>query len=246
MKIHLYTFAWNEETILPHFLRHYTQFCNRIVIHDNESTDRTVEIAKSFPNTEVRTYKTGEKHAEHDAMVPIRNEVWKESAGFADFVILVDCDEFLHHHDLIGFFRRMKMQGVSLIRAYGWEMVAEETPDPDDGRSLFEVAPMGVQSHIYSKPCILDPNAVEHVEFVHGAHDVTAKGRIVYKGSGSLKLLHYKRLGWDYFWKRTIQLRQRSAMSDVQQGHFAHYRWPYEEHRRLFITMLENAVDVTA
>lgn len=31
MKIERYTFAWNEELILPHFLRYSTQFCDKII-----------------------------------------------------------------------------------------------------------------------------------------------------------------------------------------------------------------------
>ena len=45
MKIACYTITYNEELMLPHFIKHYKQFCDKIVVYDNMSTDRTKEIA---------------------------------------------------------------------------------------------------------------------------------------------------------------------------------------------------------
>lgn len=244
MRVHLYTFTWNEEYILPYFLAHYSPWVERIVIHDNESTDRTVEIASAHPKVEVRTYRTSGRHSEHLDMVPIRNECWKESRGLADFVAIVDADEFLFHHDMAGFLAKARERRVTLVRSCGWEMVSEERPE-DYSRPLTELVRTGVQSHIYSKPCLLDPDAIESVAFAHGAHGCEARGDVNYLGSGSLKMLHYKRLGWEAYWARTVQLRNRSHVADVGQGHFSHYRWSFEEHRKVFVDMLRHSVDVT-
>ena len=58
MKIRVYTVAWNEEKILPHFLRHYARFADRIVVYDNGSNDRTRDIIFAHPQAEFRTYDT--------------------------------------------------------------------------------------------------------------------------------------------------------------------------------------------
>ena len=62
MQITIYTVAYNEELMLPFFIKHYrTLFpeCH-IVVYDNQSTDRTVEIAKES-NCEVIQYDTDNK-----------------------------------------------------------------------------------------------------------------------------------------------------------------------------------------
>ena len=59
--VHVYALCWNEEKILPYFLRHYGRIASKIVIYDNESSDRSVEIIRSYPNTEVIPYSTDEK-----------------------------------------------------------------------------------------------------------------------------------------------------------------------------------------
>ena len=35
MRIHVYTVSWNEEKIMPHFLRFYGAVADRIVVYDN-------------------------------------------------------------------------------------------------------------------------------------------------------------------------------------------------------------------
>jgi glycosyltransferase involved in cell wall biosynthesis len=47
MNIHVYTVAYNEELLMPFFLRHYKRFANHITVFDNESTDKTAELAKA-------------------------------------------------------------------------------------------------------------------------------------------------------------------------------------------------------
>ena len=48
MKIHAYFLCYNEEAILPHLLGHYSEFCDKITILNNMSTDKSVEIAKNW------------------------------------------------------------------------------------------------------------------------------------------------------------------------------------------------------
>ena len=39
---------WNEEFMLPHFLKHYSKYADRIFIINDHSTDKTVEIARQL------------------------------------------------------------------------------------------------------------------------------------------------------------------------------------------------------
>lgn len=44
MKIWLYMIAWNEEMIIHYTTKHYREFCDRLVLYDNCSSDRTVDV----------------------------------------------------------------------------------------------------------------------------------------------------------------------------------------------------------
>jgi len=44
MTIDVFTTCYNEEIILPYFIRHYKQFARNITIYDNMSTDNSINI----------------------------------------------------------------------------------------------------------------------------------------------------------------------------------------------------------
>ena len=53
MKLSVYTVCYNEQQLLPFFLRHYTQWASRIVIWDNCSTDASLAVAQAFPHPNI-------------------------------------------------------------------------------------------------------------------------------------------------------------------------------------------------
>jgi len=59
MKICVITLCYNEEVILPFFIRHYEQVADRIICYDGGSTDRTREIIAACPIAELRELNTG-------------------------------------------------------------------------------------------------------------------------------------------------------------------------------------------
>lgn len=57
MSIHLYAACWNEERIIPFFLQHYEPLVDRIIIYDDHSTDRSVELLRASPKVEIRPFQ---------------------------------------------------------------------------------------------------------------------------------------------------------------------------------------------
>ena len=56
MIIHLYTISWNEARLLGYFFRHYDRWVDRYFVHDDGSTDGTLEILRSHPKVVVRAF----------------------------------------------------------------------------------------------------------------------------------------------------------------------------------------------
>lgn len=77
--ITVYTIAYNEERMLPFFIKWYRdRFPDcRIVLYDNQSTDNTVKICEDN-NIEVITYFTNGEMRD-SALRDIKNNCWKES-----------------------------------------------------------------------------------------------------------------------------------------------------------------------
>lgn len=242
MKVRIYTMVWNEARLLPFFLDHY-KWVDRIVAFDNRSTDDTRAILKAAPNVEVRDLDTQGLQSE-EAHLYIRNEAWKEARGKADWILIADADEFLFHHDLPGCVGRLYAEGVTVARCYGWQMVAETFPDPKAGPLVRQVR-CGVQNSSYSKPVLFRPDQVVESRFGGGAHHSAPTGNVAYRGMGSLALLHYKFLGWDYYWSRVREVRRRSDPAEVAVGWHSHLLGDLDAHWGQYRYLLDNQVDVT-
>ena len=96
MKVHLYTLAWNEADILPFFFRHYDSWVNRYVIFDDGSTDETLAMLAAHPRVEVRQFERTTADSFVKSHQTLQNQVWKESRGRADWVVITATDEHLH------------------------------------------------------------------------------------------------------------------------------------------------------
>lgn len=212
LKIHLYTVCWNEEQLLPYFLRHYERFVDRIIVYDNNSTDQSVEICQRHPKVELRNYKTNSLFDDL-ALLNIKNNCWKESCGKADWVIVCDVDEFIFHSDIIGLLQRAKEKEESLIVPIGYQMVAKNFVFGSG--QIYDEIYYGVYTYLYSKPAILDPNFIAETHYHLGAHFAfpIGKGKTGYYKD--LILLHYKFLGLEYIKERYRRVRPR--VSDTTQ-----------------------------
>jgi len=93
MNIDVYSICYNEETILPYFIRYCKTFARNISVYDNMSTDNSYSIMKEA-GINVITFDTNGIYSE-STQVNIRNTCWKNSD--ADWVMICDTDEFLYH-----------------------------------------------------------------------------------------------------------------------------------------------------
>jgi len=86
--------VYNEEDLLPHFLDFYCRQVDTVLLLDNESTDRTAELARGRANVVVSTFNTENTfndRMQHEELVKRRGEC----VGVYDYVLIVDCDEFV-------------------------------------------------------------------------------------------------------------------------------------------------------
>jgi hypothetical protein len=75
--------------MLPYFLNHYSKMVDKIVVYDNQSTDNSVEILKSFKGCEIeiRDYNTNNEIQDGTLMM-VKNNCWKNDNS--DYIIVLD------------------------------------------------------------------------------------------------------------------------------------------------------------
>lgn len=253
MKVWAYTTIWNEEKMLPFYLKHYSQFCDKIVFFDNESSDNSHEIINSYPNTEIRTFKTGGTLNDY-VHLDLKSAAIEEAKGKCDYVIVSDCDEFIYHRNLLEFLKD-HLNKTSVFFPGGFQMVSGYFPEYT--HQIYESIRSGVPDPWYSKPILINPNMVDNFRWVEGCHEIDNRMSIVsgdiyhpipkdirpigeYKGNSwgafqmlfdmpeifnetPLKLLHYKHLGLNYVSDRYNQYIDRVSESNKSEELGTHY-----------------------
>ena len=234
--IHYYCVCWNEEVMLPYIFNDHSDFVTHFFICDNGSTDNSLKIIEKQPNASVIHYDSNNEF-NVQTNTHIKNQVWKRSRGKADYVIVVDADEFLYHPDLQNFLKTTKH---SIFKAKGFDMITETMPETN---SLVENVKTGEFLWSESKVIMFDPNKIVNVNFVEGCHYCFPFGIVSYS-KWEVKLLHYKYLTFDYLMSRVNSFRQKYSQELRKKGFGAHYYDKDERHRNRFQHLVENAKEV--
>lgn len=171
MKIWSYVIVWNEELMLPYYLRHYSKFCDKIIVYDNMSSDGTRGIIEDFRqivDIEVIPFETSGKFNDY-THIELKRKSIQHAKGSADFIILGDCDEFVYHKDIRSFLK--ENSDCSVFYPAGFQMVSNDFPYNLSG-DLCEYIQWGEPNPWYVKPMILNLGIVNDLEWVEGAHEI--------------------------------------------------------------------------
>lgn len=213
MKIEAFLLCWNEIDIMPFVVKHYQNFCDRIVIYDNHSTDGSAELARSL-GCEVIPF--GTKFFDDSENMKVKNNCWKGSD--ADWVIVADFDEILFDKYKVMDFAIEHFTGRNIIKTIGWQIMSNEIPKED----LLEIT-NGYRFDNYSKNIIFNPKAIQEINYNPGAHRCDPVGDVVWS-EDSLYVLHYKHIGGvERTIKRYKEYQKRMSPYNRKHGHGRHY-----------------------
>jgi len=168
-------------------------------IFDDRSTDRSRALIEAHPHAEcitgVPVYSDADHKVSDDILLALKNAAYKSSRGKADWVMVVDIDEFVYHPDLTELLSQYGAQGITLPEIQGFEMVSECPPFTDG--QIYQEIRRGFRNPWYSKCAVFDP-ALE-INYLPGSHACVPTGLVRRSEGIELKLLHYRFLGEDYF-----------------------------------------------
>src|SRR5688500_3820311 len=190
MKIEAFLLCWNEIDIMPFVIRHYQEFCDKITIYDNHSTDGSAELALSM-DCEVIPF--GTKFFDDSENMKVKNECWKGSK--ADWVIVADMDEVLFSGDTKYFneletLDLIKSKGITIVNTIGWQVMSDQMPND----ALLEIR-NGYNFSNYAKSIVFNPKEITEINYGPGAHKCDPKGNVVTSLKDSMYVLHYKHIG---------------------------------------------------
>jgi len=215
--VHAYFICHNEEYILPHLLRYYSEFCEKIYIIDNMSDDRSVEIINSFDNTEIIPYNSKGKFDDNKHM-RLKNNVWRVSEGIADYVIIGDSDEFLYHEDMDKFLKESFDNGITFFKPHGSHMIADEDLVLKADDNLLDIVKEGVPVSVLDKPMMFNCNKIKEINYSLGGHMANPQGEVKIYNGEDLKMLHYKFIGLENHLRRCQSRGSRLSDWNLKHG----------------------------
>ena len=241
LQIHLYALCLNEDRMLPFFFRHYEGIVDRFFIFDTGSNDGSLDILRNHPKVELRSIKLIGESFIIDAL-HCYNSYWKNSRNKADWVIVCNIDEHMHHENLRTYLEECSDKGITLIQPEGFEMVSKEFPKVD--QPLCQQVRRGVREILYDKPQLFQPDVIKEINFTPGRHHANPEGDIRIPLKREVKLLHYKYLGDEYLIKRFSELRKGLREYDIAQKWGVQYTWNEQQKIQHLRKLLEISVDV--
>lgn len=167
--ITIYTITYNEEVMLPYFIKWYRdRFPNcKIVVYDNESTDGTKNICLNTPNLQYIPYHTGNKLSD-STYLKIKNNAWKHAE--TDWVIVCDVDEFLDMDE-----QKLKLsQPCTLFKSKGFNMCNVENL-----KDITEIK-HGVRATQYDKTILFNRKHITEINYSAGCHHCEPTRFVIY------------------------------------------------------------------
>ena len=210
--ITIYTLCYNEELMLPYFIAHYRAMfpgC-RIVVYDNESTDKTAAIALAN-NCEVVSYSTKNKLSD-STYLEIKNNCWKNAK--TDWVLVADCDELCCITE--NMLRSEAGFGATVILFNGYNMV-----NMQDDMNIIGIS-HGVRAPSYDKKYCFNKKHIPEIKYDMGCHTAQPIG-VVNVSAGSYVCMHYKYINPDYMIKRHALFASRLSDENRLKGYGGHY-----------------------
>jgi glycosyltransferase involved in cell wall biosynthesis len=238
-RIHVHATCWNEERMLPYFLRHYEPIAERIFIYDDGSTDASLDILKQCPKVTIESIQC-EGDCYVQALRRLYNQCWQRSRGAADWVIVCNVDEHFHHPSgLVNYLAACQQAGFTIIPSRGYEMVSLMFPPAHV--QLSKTLRRGVNSPAHWKTEVFAPDAIEASDFGVGRHTINPVGRVLRPEVVELRLLHYKHLGFGYLRSRYAQLNSRRRNEDLTEGYGYQYDFKVLKLLNHFVSLLWRA-----
>ena len=252
--IFVYALCFNESHFVKNFLAAYKD-ADKIIVLNNMSTDNSVDLLKEDSRVEIRDWDSGGEIRD-DLYLELKNNVWKEARGKADWVIVVDFDEIFTRAQKTdqGVFFDLDLtiphdEGFNIIQPFGYNMVSLDAPLYADGHP-HEYSRKGAYHVPSEKMCCFRPDQISEINFIEGAHwanPVDMDGGVekikVYKNP-IFKLMHYKFWNIDYYMERMKVYQQRMSEQNKKHGWGYHYMLPLEDHDHTFRNGEKIAVDL--
>jgi glycosyltransferase involved in cell wall biosynthesis len=205
--VNIYIMCFNEELLLPFTIAHYKRLFGEkntiITICDNESTDSSVEIAKSL-GCNIHSFSSNGR-MDNDSMMQVRNNIWKNALD--GWVILVDTDELLYITREQLYLEETKR--TTILDLQGIQVLGASNKTDLSDIDLTELC-NGYEDNMFNKRICFRRNCIVNMNYEPGCHLEYPCGYINYSKT-KYNLYHFHYLGVEFTFERYRERAKRSS-----------------------------------
>lgn len=202
MRVDVYTVCRNEIKIAHFMVDYWKSLADdvNVFVFDEMSDDGTREFLSQFGF--VKIFDTPSEGLNDELHVKIKNNMWKESRGKADLVMVCDFDETISSYDTETLRKSLDVMvcgGYSILAPLSFNLVADSFPEYDGSVFMHKIVRYGVNDmEWYSKAILFDPDKIDEIDYCLGAHCCNPVGDVSWYTPDNLFFIHAKWLGYDY------------------------------------------------
>ena len=236
MIIEIYALSHQDAQMLPYFMRHYSQY-GQVHLYEGHSTDGSAELARSL-GANIVPYDTGNE-VRDDLFINMKNFCWTNSQ--ADWVFIVDIDEYIYHPNLVEYLRTLD---DTIIASQNYIMFSDVFPTTEG--QIYDEVQMGAKCVFpsTSKMSMIKPRQVTNIYYEPGAHIAHPEGNVKINYTSEIIQLHMKWLSVDYVVKKNTYLRSRMSEVNKRYGWGYHTDDGYKEVKAYFDEMRPQLIKV--
>lgn len=217
MKIDVHTLAHQQVELVPYVMRHYAGWAN-VIAYAGYSTDGTEQLLEKLGARVV--FLETHNQANDQIFMDMKNNCWKGST--ADWVILTDFDELVHHRTSV--YEYLKNTKATVIRPAHYEMYSDTFPVGDE--QITELVKTGAPGSC--KWNTFRPSEITDMHFGAGCHRAIPQGNVIAddwdmnnpnhlpRDGNEMLTLHYRNLSKDYVYKRNEHTASRLSEINKQ------------------------------
>jgi hypothetical protein len=230
MIINIFILCHNERILLPFTINYYKQILPNsiITIYDNESSDDSLEIAKSLNCNVISWSSNNENNVSMKSN--ISNHCWKTVKD--GWVIVIDMDEWLCISEEM--LKKEQENGTTILSTQGIEMIGESESETLEDINLSKIK-IGTLFDTESKcVCFYRPK-IKEINYTLGCHFCNPIGCIKFSSTTYI-IKHFSCLGLP-FYKNKISVRfKRSERLILEEKMSCQYNVSKEEAIRTYIS----------
>lgn len=240
------TLTYNNEDKIPYVMPYYERMkIDKLIVYDNQSTDRTVEMLKKYPFVEIRSYYT-ERYSE-DLVREFKQNVQDEFRGQYHWCISTYFDEvFYAERDFREVLYDKMCEGKTYFMKTGLNLFSRTFPPTDNGKLIHENIGRGslwtadddVIGIYGSKIELFDMNKLYVTYNENGCHQCALSG-LISPFEDEISFFHIKFIDFNFIVESSKLYSERTKDTDI-----ACYDYFVDNMEKVYDMMEKKAISV--